>query len=161
YPSPIIATGTDIGAPPLVKVFDAITGAEKYQFMAYDPSFLGGVRVAMADLTGNGVPDIITVPGPGSPPLVRVFAGSDGKPLSGPLGCFLAYDSSFRGGLFVAAGNVDGGTTPDIVVGPDSGGGSLVKVFSGKNASLVTSFHAYGPGFESGVRVAVGAFTGS
>ncbi len=161
YPEPIIATGTDAGAQPLVKVFNAVSGAEMYQFMAYDPSFLGGVRVALADLTGNGVPDIITVPGPGGPPLVRVFDGTTGTPLTGPLGGFLAYDSSFQGGLYVAAGAVDGGTTPDIVVAPDAGGGSLVKVFSGTTASLVTSFNAYGPGFESGVRLAVGSFNGN
>ena len=59
-PSPIIATGTDVGAQPLVKVFDALTGNEKYEFMAYDASFRGGVRVAMADLTGDGMPEIIT-----------------------------------------------------------------------------------------------------
>ncbi len=129
--------------------------------MAYSPTFLGGVRVALADLTGNGVPDIITVPGPGGPPLVRVFDGTTGTPLSGTLGGFLAYDSSFQGGLYVAAGAVDGSNTPDIVVAPDAGGGSLVKVFSGTTASLVTSFNAYGPGFESGVRLAVGSFNGN
>ncbi len=78
YPSPIIATGTDVGAQPLVKVFDALTGQLKYQFLAYDASFHGGVRVAMADLTGDGMPEIITAPGPGMAPQVRVFDGRDG-----------------------------------------------------------------------------------
>jgi YD repeat-containing protein len=160
YPSPIIATGTDVGQPPLVRVWDALSGTLKYQFMAYDPSFRGGVRVAMADLTGDGMPEIICVPGPGMASLVRVFDGRDGTPLPGPLGGFLAYDS-FQGGLYVAAGIVTADGNQDLIVAPDAGGGSLVKVFSGKDASLVTSFHAYGPTFQSGVRLAVGAFSGT
>jgi RHS repeat-associated protein len=162
YPSPIIATGTDVGAQPLVRVWDALTGTLKYQFMAYDPSFRGGVRVAMADLTGDGMPEIITAPGPGGSGQVRVFDGRDGTPLPGPLGGFsAAYDPSYHGGLYVAAGIVTADGNESIIVGPDVGGGSQVKVFSGKDASLVTSFNAYGPGFQSGVRVAVGAFTGA
>jgi RHS repeat-associated protein len=160
YPSPIIATGTDVGQPPLVRVWDALSGTLKFQFMAYEPSFRGGVRVAMADLNGDGMPEIVCVPGPGMASLVRVFDGRDGTPLPGALGGFLAYDS-FQGGLYVAGGIVTADGNQSIIVAPDAGGGSLVKVFSGKDASLVTSFHAYGPTFQSGVRLAVGAFSGT
>ena len=92
--APIIVTGSDVGSLPLVKVFDAQTGAEKAEFLAYPSSFLGGVRVACADLTGDGTPDIITAPGPGGPPEVRVFDGHNFKALAGPLGGFLAYTAA-------------------------------------------------------------------
>jgi RHS repeat-associated protein len=155
---PIIATGADPGSAPLVKVFDAATGAEKYQFLAYDASFRGGVRVASADLNHDGVPDIITAPGPGMAPEVKAFDGRTGKQLPGPVGDFLAYDASSRSGLFVAAADVSGDGTPDIVTAPDAGGGSQVRVFSGTDASLLTHFDAFGPAFRGGVRVAASYF---
>ena len=61
----LLATGTGIGGGPHVKVFDADSGALRFEFSAYDPSFRGGVRVAVGDVTGDGTPDIITAPGPG------------------------------------------------------------------------------------------------
>jgi hypothetical protein len=36
-----------------------------YQFRAYDPRFAGSVHVAAGDVTGHGVPDIVTGPGIG------------------------------------------------------------------------------------------------
>jgi RHS repeat-associated protein len=157
--APIIATGADAGAAPLVKVFDASTGAEKFQFLAYDPSFRGGVRVASADLNHDGVPDIITAPGPGMAPEVKAFDGKTGQQLAGPVGDFLAYDATARSGLFVAAADVSGDGTADIVTAPDAGGGSQVKVFSGTDASLLSHFDAFGPGFQGGVRLAASYFT--
>ncbi len=53
--------------------------------MTHDPSLLGGVRVALADVSGNGIPDILTVPGPGGPPLVRLGDRSSATPLRGSL----------------------------------------------------------------------------
>jgi len=41
--------------------------------LAYDASFAGDVRVALGDVDGNGFGDIITAPGPGGGPLVKVY----------------------------------------------------------------------------------------
>jgi hypothetical protein len=141
--SSIIVTGPDAGAAPVVKVFDAATGTEKFEFLAYDSSFLGGVRVAAADMTGDGVPDIITVPGPGMPTEVKVFDGLTGAQIPGPRGDILAY-GSFQGGAFVAVGDTNQDGIPDIITGPGAGGGSNVHVYSGRDGSLLRSFAAYG-----------------
>jgi hypothetical protein len=50
---------------PQVRVFDADTRVELCAFLAYDPAFRGGVRVAVVDVTGDGVPDVITGAGDG------------------------------------------------------------------------------------------------
>jgi hypothetical protein len=56
-----------------------------------------------------------------------------------------AYDSSMTGGVRVAVGDVNGDGTPDIITAPGKGGGSLVKVWSGVDGSLLQSFNAYAP----------------
>lgn len=65
----------------------------------------------------------------------------------------------FTGGVRVAAGDVDRDFFADIVVAAGPGGGTHVKVFSGSDGSLLTSFLAF-PGFNGGVSVAAGDVTG-
>src|SRR5205823_3852648 len=84
-PGPVVAVGADAGGSPTVRVFNAATGAQLAEIMAYPPSFTGGVRVAVGDVNGDGIPDIITVPGPGGGPNVRVFDGHTFQVLAGPL----------------------------------------------------------------------------
>jgi hypothetical protein len=148
--------GADAGGSPHVRVFDALTGAEKFSFFAYGASFRGGVRVASGDVTGDGTPDIITGAGPGGAPHVRVFDGVTGTQLTAALGSFLAYDIDFSGGVFVASGDVNGDGFDDIITGADAGGGPHVRIFSGFNGSELRNFFAYSPTFSGGVRVAAG-----
>ena len=70
-----LATGSGPGASPAVRVFDA-SGTDT-SFFAYDLPFPGGVRVALGDVTGDGVLDIITGAGPRGGPHVRVWNGTD------------------------------------------------------------------------------------
>jgi hypothetical protein len=49
---------------------------------------------------------------------------------------------------------VNGDGLADIVTGADASGGPHVKVFSGKDGSVLQSFFAFGPTFTGGVRVA-------
>jgi hypothetical protein len=152
----LIAVGADATGGPLVKLIDPATGIEKLAFYAYDPSFTGGVRVALADFNGDGVPDIVTAAGPGGGPHVKVFDGATGAVLMS----FFAYDASFTGGVFVAAGDVNGDGTPDIITGAGAGGGPHVRVFSGKDGTELMSFFAYAPAFTGGVHVAAGDVNG-
>jgi hypothetical protein len=153
---PLYATGADEGGGPHVKVFDPATGKVVQQFMAYDPSFRGGVRVASADINGDGVTDVVTAPGPGMQPLVRVFDGATGALMEQ----FLAYDASFTGGVYVAVGDVNGDGFPDIITGAGPGGGPNVRAFDGAGGGMLANFFAYDPTIRSGVRVAAGDVNG-
>jgi trimeric autotransporter adhesin len=133
-----IITGTDSGAMGHVKVFDGRTGAELRSFFAYPAGFTGGVRVAAGDINGDGFADIITGAGPGGGPHVKAF---DGRTLA-EMRSFFAYTATFSGGVFVAAGDVDGDGRADIITGSGPGAGPHVKVFSGKTEAELQSCFA-------------------
>ena len=101
----LLIAGADRPAGAYVPVFDALTGQQVRTLLVYDPFFSGGARVAMGDITGDGVADFIIAAGPGSGPNVKVFDGVTGLVIQD----FFAYDPNFTGGSYVAAGNVTGG----------------------------------------------------
>src|SRR5581483_11420783 len=122
-----IITGAGQGGGPQVKVFSGKDGSLIETFMAFAPNFAGGVRVAAGDVDGDGHADIITAAGPGGAPQVKVFSGANGSLLRS----FLAYDTGFTGGVFVAAGDVNGDGKADVITGAGAGGAPLVEAFDG------------------------------
>ena len=122
--------------------------------MAYDLSFFGGVRVAATDgfTTGGTFKEgtVITGAGPGGGPHVRTF-----NAFGGPLTSFFAYDTSFTGGVYVSAGDLNGNGQNQIVTGPGAGGTPQVRVFNLQTSQLLNTFNAYDANFHGGVFVAV------
>jgi hypothetical protein len=144
------AVGAGAGGVPLVNVYDA-DGALLRSFLAYDGSFRGGVHVALGDITGDGILDIVTAPGVGGGPHVKVFDGQTGAVVRE----FFAYDGSFRGGVSISVARIDTvDSRPDIITGAGTGGGPHVKVFDGATGATIASFLAYDPTFTGGVSVA-------
>ena len=157
-----LVTAAGAGGAPLIRVW-ALNGGvvtQLIEFLAYDPAFRGGASIAVADLTGDGIGEIVTGAGQGGGPHVRVWSvgGSTVTEIAG----FFAYDPAFPGGVFVAAGDVTGDGVADIVTGAGPGGGPHVRVWSLGGGSLreVAGFFAYDPAFPGGVSVAVGDVTG-
>jgi hypothetical protein len=138
------------GGGPHVRMLSS-TGAEQSGFFAYDPAFGGGVSVAIGDVTGTPLPEIVTGSGPGMAPRVRVFS-TTGQLLHE----FNAYADAFGGGVSVAVANLDGLTQDEIVTGPGWGGGPNVRVFDATGA-LKHEWMAYDPNFNGGIHVAAGA----
>jgi hypothetical protein len=148
-----LIVGPGPGGTPEVHVIDEVSTRS---LMVYAPTFLGGVNVTLGDVNGDGTVDIITGAGQGGGPHVRVFNGTDLSPLAS----FFAYSTSFTGGVYVAAGDINGDGLADIITGAGQGGGPHVKVFSGENMSLLAAFFPYNPAFTGGVRVASGDVNG-
>ena len=138
---------------PEVKMFKEDSSFLK-SFLAYTDKFLGGVSLTSGDLSGDGNGEIVTGAGPGGGPHVRIFR-QDGTPIGG----FMAYTTTFRGGVNVAVGDVDGDGRADIVTTPGNGSESMIKVFDSKG-NLNTQFLAFEKEYNNGVRLAVGDIDG-
>jgi hypothetical protein len=155
FPDVIVAAGP--GSAPVVNVYDGITGGLLASFLAYAPSFTGGVQVAAGDVNGDGKVDIVIGSGIGGGPHVQAVSGAD---FSTRLANFFAYDPSFRNGVQVAAGDLDGDGKAEIVTGAGPGGGPHVRAFHGTTGAELANFFAFDPNFRGGVNVAVADVTG-
>jgi hypothetical protein len=147
------ATGAGPGSPPTVRVFDT-NGNLLSQFNAFDPSFTGGVNVAVGDMDGDGKLDIVCGAGAGGGPIITVW-----HPEGILLNSFYGFDPSFRGGLTVGVGDLKGNFKNEIVAGAGDTGGPMVAVFNLAGIRQ-TAFFAYEEGFRGGVNVAVGDVNG-
>ena len=144
-----IVTGT-LHEKPLVKVYNLEGQPIGKEFFAYAKNFKGGVNVAIADLNGDGSKQIITSAAANGGAHIRIF-NKDGRLLTPG---FFAYDKKFRGGAYVAAGDVDADGKDEIITGMGIGGSPEVRVFD-KAGKRKTSFFASDKTRKTGVKIAV------
>jgi hypothetical protein len=147
-----IVTGSATGN--LVNAFSTPSLTQTATFNPYATGFMGGVRVAVGDVNGDGVADIVTGAQSGGQ-LVKVFDGVSGAEIRS----FNPFAAGFTGGVTVAAGDINGDGRADLVVGAGSGS-SEVKVFDGLTLDVMKDFFAFTPSFAGGVSVAVGDVNG-
>jgi hypothetical protein len=153
-PSDNIVVGPGPGGSPNVRVFTG-GGTMLSSFQAYSPGFTGGVRVATGDVDGDGVDEIITAPGPGGGPNVRVFRQNGTL-----IGNFMPYSPNFTGGVYVGSVRAPDAKRDLIVTGPGEGGGPQVRSFA-LNGQVFGDFFAGSPDDTTGVRPAGGPYIGS
>ena len=119
-------------------------------FLAFDQNFIGGADIALADLGGDGVAEVVVGAGPGGGPEVRIFR-ADGSFVNS----FYAYSETFDKGITVAAGDLDGDGKDEIITGTQHGGGPHVRIFDGYGRPKFNlGFFAYDFGYHGGVNVA-------
>ncbi len=118
--------------------------------------YTGDLRVASADVTGDGVPDIIVGAGPGGGPRVTIIDGFNGRVVDD----FFAFESTFTGGVYVAAGDFNGDGRSELIVGAGESGGPRVQVYNTTTRALILDNFAYESSSRTGVHVAAGDFNG-
>jgi subtilisin family serine protease len=151
-----IVTAPGTGVKTEVKIFDE-QGHLKNKFVAYDAKFLGGASIAVGDVNGDGRLEIVTGPGSGSSPQVKIFS-QEGT----VKGQFLAYDKNFRGGVNVATADLSGVVAnhqEEIITAPGKGGGPQIRIFNSLG-KIQSQFFAYDQGFRGGVNVTAGDTNG-
>jgi hypothetical protein len=114
--------------------------------------FTGGIRTAASDFNGDGVADLVAGTGPGRSSSLRIYDGVTQKILF----AMDPFEPSFKGGIYVATGDLTGDGTPDFVISPDEGGGPRVRVFNGKTFTQIADFFGIDdPNFRGGARAAL------
>jgi PKD repeat protein len=152
----IFVIAADARGGPRVAIFDAKTQTRVTDFFAYEETYRGGVRVAVGDVRGDGSADIVTATGKGGGPRVRVIDSQTFENVAD----FFVYEETYRGGMFLAVGDVDGDGFDDIVTAPDKGGGPRVKVTSGRTFQPIFDDFVFDPALRNGVRIGVNDLNG-
>ncbi|MFH0779965.1 MAG: putative glycoside hydrolase [Parcubacteria group bacterium] len=142
-----IVTGAADGGPQIM-IFNNQGRQIGKSFFAFDKNSRGGASVALGDVDGDGLLEIIAGAGVRNAPETRVF-NRDKKLISK----FLAYDKNFRGGVNLAAGDINADGIDEIITGAGKGGGPHVRVFDKNGKSAGPSFFAFDKSLRSGVKV--------
>ncbi len=164
------------GSPGRVQVRRDSDGSLVADFAPYGANYTGAVTVAVGDVNGDGVPDLVTGAAVGNPD-VRVFDGlalengtfNPANPNASLLAQFFPYALQFNVGANVAVGDIEKDGFADIVTGATVGNPD-VRVYSGKDianhtfnpngASMLAQWFPYGLQFNIGANVAVGDVNG-
>jgi hypothetical protein len=151
---PVTAAATLAGTVTQVRV--TYSNGAAYAWDPFGTKYKSGASVALGDVNGDGIPDIIVASGnSGTTGTVQVYDGKTRKLVASytPMG-------AFGGGLDVAVGDVNGSGQEDIVVGVQSGGWPLVTVLNGATGQITDQFLAYPTSFGGGVQVAAADLNG-
>jgi streptogramin lyase len=158
------------GGPPEIKVFSGADGSRIADFLAYPASFTAGVFVAVADVNGDGLPDIITGPDATGQPghtNVRIFFNGHLINTGGALAPdreFNAYASGFGGGVRVAAADFSGDNLADFVTAPGIWSGPDIRIWDLNiplaGVNMIGEFLAYDFRYFGGVFVSTGDVNG-
>ena len=142
-----IILAADKGATPHVVVLAGNTFQVMASFYAFDKGFKGGLRVATADVNGDGALDILTTTASGAISHVVAFENLG----QNVLGSFYAFNQEVRNGVQIASADLNGDNIAEILLGTTGGTTEQVGVYKG-NPKAIDYFMAY-PGWKGEVRV--------
>jgi len=151
----------------LIQLVSPTTGVALAQAYAFEPSYKAGVQVVMADLNDDGKNEIVCAPSYGRVAEVVVFSqivSSTGSVTLQKLPgfTFQPFGSSYRKGLSLAVGDVNGDKKADLAVSQTSGKGAVVIHLSTGSSWEATAYRSFIPfataGFSSGYNGGSGVF---
>ncbi len=105
-----VVVGTGVGLPTKIQLYNANFTLFR-EWFAYEKYFTGGVHVAVGDIDGDGVEEIVAGAGEGKKPLIKVFDASGGL----KFGEFQAYSTFGTPGIDVEVTDVNFDGKKEIV----------------------------------------------
>ena len=159
----IVGSGATIVAT--VLVIDGKTGQTVFEFHPFE-QFTGGTFVAVGDVNGDGIADIVITPDRGGGPRVTILAGAKDNNFPLMANFFGIRDPEFRGGARAGVGDVNGDGFGDVIVSAGFTGGPRVSLWDGKLLSkalygnLIGDFFVFEPQLRNGAFVALSDVNG-
>jgi hypothetical protein len=135
----IVVTPDQAGGP-RISIYELAPGStlvREANYFTLDSSFRGGLRTAVGDVNGDGMPDLAVAAGFGGGPRIALIDGNKALTTDGfdgadrLIGDFFAFDDSLRNGVYLAIGDVNGDGAGDLVIGAGPGGGPRILTISG------------------------------
>lgn len=148
---PDIVAGAGPGGGGHVRIFNRYGVFSGFSVFPFGADHHGGVDVAIGDVDGDGTGELITSVARYGEPRVKVYDVDRSKTI---LGYFLAFPKSHRGGVDVAAADLDGDGRSEIIVGVSAVGGPQVIVYDGSGRLRKGGLFTYERTFRGGVRLA-------
>ena len=127
-----IGAVTAVARGGMVRVFDA-KGIPQQSFAPFGKGFAGTLALAVGDVNADGMPDVLVAPAAGGPPVVAAFSTVNGALVN----VMPLPPAIFKGGVALAAGDVNADGFADFIVGAPKNGQPLIAEFSGKSGALL------------------------
>ena len=143
-----IYTAPSAGFKEPIRAYDRNGQSIGSDFSPFGVNYKGGYHLALTKATEKVPARLVIGSGVGVRPTVTMYGPELKKILT-----FSAFESSFIGGVSVAAGDVEGDGVQEIIVGKGVGGTPTVRVFSLQGKEKYRSFNAYTTMFKPGIEV--------
>ncbi|PIY92287.1 MAG: hypothetical protein COY70_04060 [Candidatus Magasanikbacteria bacterium CG_4_10_14_0_8_um_filter_42_12] len=138
------------GYPAPIKVYTRYGFPLRQDWFPFGETYSGGYTLALAGSSPAETKHLVLGSGTGVEPRVGIYTWDYQF-----LNSWLAFEKNFRGGVNVAAGDVDGDGTDEVVVGAGKGKGPLIRVFNENGTQQGTDISAYASIEKIGIDVRV------
>jgi len=142
-----VFVSADEGIKAPIKIYSKDGLLRRGDWYPFGIDYTGGYDVALADLGNDFGRHIVVGSGTGKTPTVELFDYAFNFERR-----WNAFESSFRGGIDVAAGDVDNDGVEEIIVGAGIGKPPIIRVFS-PDGTLEHEFEGYSSFANTGIDV--------